>query len=520
MNHDARVLKRPHSRRKKTPLVSVQRILHEKYNHRELTMRQGSRQPKQYQAWATRAFACLVLVVLFFLAYMLIKTFPRSTTPPLQLEALSEANHLAETFAEATPDQLADMPSDIVQTALPTPVLTPQPKDETPPPQTPTVAHEQPIKTSPWTRIKTQPRDTLGRLFNRLGLSQRTLLTLLHDTPHAKALTNIKPNQELQVLIENGNLMKLVFPLNAAQRLFVEKVHDHYVSRIQDLPTEMRPLYTKATLQGSLYGTAKRLNIPYKLIQQMVSVFTWDIDLSRNVRPGDQFSMLYEGFFIHDRLVNTGHLLAVTYTHHGQTHEAIRHVDAHGTANYYTPQGLSLTQAFSRYPVQFSHISSTFSLSRRHPILHYNRPHKGIDLAAPMGTPIHATGDGRIEMIGRHNGFGNMIKLSHNKIYASIYGHMLRFQKGLTKGMWVKRGQVIGYVGQSGLASGPHCHYEFHVNHTPRNPATVDLPRALPIAPRESLAFKAIANQRLATLKQPNTSNKNVAVATSKTKKG
>ena len=162
---------------------------------------------------------------------------------------------------------------------------------------------------------------------------------------------------------------------------------------------------------------------------------------------------------------------------------------------------MSLKKAFVRYPIKFSHISSTFSLSRHHPILHYRRPHKGVDLAAPIGTPIHATGDGRIEIIGRDNGYGNMIKISHNKTYSSVYGHLLKFQKGLAKGNMVKKGQVIGFVGQSGLADGPHCHYEFHVNHNPRNPTTVELPRSLPISARERTAFRANANVLLARLK-------------------
>ena len=133
----------------------------------------------------------------------------------------------------------------------------------------------------------------------------------------------------------------------------------------------------------------------------------------------------------------------------------------------------SFKKAFSRYPIKFSHISSTFALSRYHPILHYKRAHKGIDLAAPIGTPIQATGDGVIAIIDRHNGYGNMIKIKHDKTYSTVYGHMLRFQKGLSKGSKVKRGQVIGYVGQTGLATGPHCHYELHVNNQPRNPTTI-----------------------------------------------
>ena len=219
------------------------------------------------------------------------------------------------------------------------------------------------------------------------------------------------------------------------------------------------------------------------------------------MRAGDQFSIVYKAYYIDDKLVNTGEIYAVTYTNRGKTHEAIRHVDASGDYDYYTPQGASLKKAFSRYPIKFSHISSSYNLSRYHPILHYRRPHNGVDLAAAIGTPVHATGDGRIAIIDRHNGYGNMVKVAHNQGYSSIYAHLLRFQKGLARGDHVKRGQVIGYVGQTGLADGPHCHYEFHVNQQPKNPTTIELPHASPVSSREMASFKAQAHTLLAQLK-------------------
>jgi murein DD-endopeptidase MepM/ murein hydrolase activator NlpD len=233
----------------------------------------------------------------------------------------------------------------------------------------------------------------------------------------------------------------------------------------------------------------------------MTDIFYWEIDFAREVRAGDQFSIVYQANYIQDKLVSIGDIIAVTYTSHDNTHYAIRHVNASGDSDYFNRQGLSLKKAFTRYPVKFSHISSTFSLSRYHPVLHYRRPHKGIDLAASIGTPIYATGDGRITVIDRHNGYGNMIKISHNNTYSSLYAHMLRFQKGLSKGSYVKRGQVIGYVGQTGLADGPHCHYEFHVNHQPRNPSTIELPHGSPIPTKEKLAFQTKANTVIAQLK-------------------
>ena len=356
-------------------------------------------------------------------------------------------------------------------------------------------------KNNQWQIVTTHAGDTLGSVFTKVGLSQQTLLSILNGNPHAKEMTNIKLNQQLQFLIHDNVLEKLIIPMNATQVLLVYKEGNRYISKVNSREMTSHNEFLTATVRGSLYGTAKRQNLPYKLVQQMTEIFNWEIDFAKDVRPGDQFSIVYKAFYIDDKLITTGEILAVSYTNRGKVHQAVRHVSSTGDYDYYSPTGVSLKKAFSRYPIKFSHISSTFSLSRRHPVLHYNRPHKGVDLAAPIGTPIHATGDGRIEVIGRQSDYGNMIKISHNKTFSSIYGHMLKFQKGLSKGSLVKKGQVIGFVGQSGLATGPHCHYEFHVNHSPRNPSTIELPRSLPVPFKERAAFLSNANVLLARLK-------------------
>ncbi len=356
-------------------------------------------------------------------------------------------------------------------------------------------------KKDPWTVITTRPGDSLAAVFKRLNISQQTLLTLVRDKTYGKKLAGIKPNQQIKFLIKNNVLEQMVLALNPIQTLTISRQGTQYVNKITSREMDSHHQFLTATIQGSLYGTAQRLKLPYKLVQQMTEIFNWEIDFAKDIRAGDQFSILYNALYIDDKWVSTGDILAVTYTNRGKVHQAIRHESASGAHDYYTPQGISLKKAFSRYPIKFSHISSTFSLSRKHPILHYSRPHKGVDLAAPLGTPIHATGDGYIQMIGHQNDYGNMVKVAHNKTYSSIYGHLLRFQKGLTKGAYVKRGQVIGYVGQTGLATGPHCHYEFHINQQPKNPSTIELPRSSPVPAREIAAFKAKAGTALARLK-------------------
>ncbi|PJD94394.1 MAG: peptidase M24 [Legionella sp.] len=352
-----------------------------------------------------------------------------------------------------------------------------------------------------WKTIITRKGDTLGRIFKREGLSQQTLLAILHANPYAKSMINIKPNQQIQVFVRDDILEKMIFNYSPTQLLIVHLENNHYVTTVKSRTMDTHEEYATATVRGSLYGTAARMNIPSKLIRQMVDIFNWEIDFSKEVRTGDQFSILYQAQYIDDKLVNTGDIIAVTYTSRGQQHQAVRYTSSNGDHDYYTPNGNSLKKAFSRYPVQYTHISSTFSLSRRHPILNYYRPHKGVDLAAPIGTPIRATGNGVVVHIGRQNAYGNMIKIQHSKMYSSLYGHLLRFQKGLSRGAHVKRGQIIGYVGQSGLATGPHCHYEFHVNQQPKNPTTIALPHADPISAKHRAAFQGKASNLLASLK-------------------
>ncbi len=493
-------------RRNTSNLVTVQSILREKYNAQAFVMDCEQTKPQhKHQTRPSKSLTSLTVVVAVSLIIMIIKTIPIKHAP---IQSNDQIIEKPENFSQeiAVPEQIS--------TPIVSDIIKPEEKTVTASPVSIVPAINKPAQ---WTKIVTQPGDTLARVFNRAGLSQHTLQTILRNNPYSKQMSRIKPHQVLKLWIEKGQLTKFVFPVDNMHLLYINLNNGHYKNIIHARATQTRAQYVSATLRGSLYSTAQHMNIPYKLIRQMIGIFTWELDFSHDVRVGDQFSILYNAFYIHNRLVNTGDILAVMYTRSGKTYQAIRHISAKGEVDYFTPQGTSLKQAFSRYPLQFSHISSKFSQSRRHPILHYNRPHNGIDLAAPSGTPIRATGNGRIALIGRQAGFGNMVKLTHNQGYTSIYGHMLRFQKGLAKGMFVKRGQVIGYVGQSGLANGPHCHYEFHVNHNPKDPATVQLPRAEPIAPRERLAFFNSAGRMIASLKQKTLNRFAVKKSTSKT---
>lgn len=427
----------------------------------------------------SKLLALLALFVAFSLPFLLVKLFPHKhkttitnlslTLPKIEAAAPPVTNLPAENKEQVT--------AAIPERAPPT------------------------VQKSEWRIIKTTKRDSLAAVFNRAHISNRVLAAIQKDNPHANLLTKLQPNQEIQFLLKANQLEKMIFPLTTTQYIVVTRNNEHYQLIVNTRKMNSHNHFLTATVKGSLYATAQRLKIPSKLVQQMTDIFSWDINFSKDVHPGDQFTIIYKAFYIEDKLVGTGDILAVSYHTAKQSFQAIRHTNRQGQVDYYAPDGSSLRKAFNRYPLRFSHISSTFSLARYHPILHHYRSHKGVDLAAPIGTPIQATGDGRIELIGRQNGYGNMIKIAHNKSYSTIYGHMLKFQKDLSRGSYVKRGQVIGYVGQTGLATGPHCHYEIRMNNQAKNPTTISLPRGNPVPQRELASFKMNTQTLLAQLK-------------------
>lgn len=367
-------------------------------------------------------------------------------------------------------------------------------------------SHVEPIEetaTSHWQEITTKSGDSLATVFQRLGISAKTLFLIMDDNPHAKTLTQIQPNQTIKFLIEGTTLKQLILPISETKSLTITQEEDEtYQTKLETTQTYTKPEVVHATVNQALYLAAKKADIPYVLIQQMADILHWQLNFSRDVRKGDTFTIQYEAHYIDNKRVKIGDILAVSYNNNGTVYQAVRHKLNSGKVAYFTPEGKSLQKAFNRYPINFSHISSSFNLRRMHPILKKVRPHRGIDLAAPIGTPIKATSDGRISSIGYDSGYGNRIKIRHQGTYATVYAHMLKFRKGLKRGDYVKRGEIIGYVGQTGLADGPHCHYEFRINDVPKNPATVMLPSSTPVPESELAEFRARANTSLAELER------------------
>jgi murein DD-endopeptidase MepM/ murein hydrolase activator NlpD len=263
---------------------------------------------------------------------------------------------------------------------------------------------------------------------------------------------------------------------------------------------EVHVAMTTVSIRDSLFSAGQTAGLSDKLIMRLVEMFRWDIDFALDIRDGDRFAVLYEEVFRNGVKVMDGEILAAEFINQGRRYRAVRFVNPQGRADYYTEDGKALRKAFLRTPVEFTRISSHFNLRRRHPVLHTIRAHRGVDYVAPQGTPVRATADGRVRFMGTKGGYGNTVVLDYSGNYSTLYAHLSRFVPKLRTGQGVRQGQVIGYVGSTGLATGPHLHYEFLVNGVHHDPLTVKLPGALPLPPPQVAVFEAQARKRFAKL--------------------
>ncbi len=335
--------------------------------------------------------------------------------------------------------------------------------------------------------IKVLAGDTLASIFSRQGLSAATLAKLL-VTKHGKQLARIRAGQILTLYIgkigEQKSLQHLILPLDVQHSLHLIRDHDNFRSTLTSEKLEIRLNSAEATITNSLFLAGKKSGLSDDLIMQMVDIFGWDIDFALDIRTGDRFTLIFEELYRAGEKVANGSIVAAEFVNRGKAIRAVRYTDPNGHSDYYTPNGHSLRKAFLRTPVKFSRISSRFNLRRKHPVLHRVRAHRGVDYAAPRGTPIRATGTGKIAFASRKGGYGKTLIIRHGSTYSTLYAHLSRFARGIRSGKSVRQGQLIAYVGSSGLATGPHLHYEFRVRGRHRNPLTVALPKANSIAKR------------------------------------
>jgi len=352
-------------------------------------------------------------------------------------------------------------------------------------------------------RLIVKEGDNLSSLFAREGISQE-LVALLMGAKEANALKQLKPDQEIFLSFdETGDLFSLKTQLHPTSDLLIKKSRGSFISEEIQKAQTVQLAHRSAVIKTSLFRAAQDANINDKLILALADIFAFDIDFASDLQPNDSFKIIYEEKFIDGKKANSGNILAAEFINEGTVHRAVRFTDENGHSRYYTPEGLSLSQGFMRTPVKFSRISSTFQLARKHPILHHLRAHKGVDYAAPTGTPVRATADATILEIGWKGGYGRTIVLQHGKMYSTLYGHLSGFASGMRHGKAVKQGDIIGYVGSTGLATGPHLHYEFRVNGVHKNPLTAALPKSLPLASQYTTQFKQHATKMTYLLAHP-----------------
>jgi murein DD-endopeptidase MepM/ murein hydrolase activator NlpD len=342
--------------------------------------------------------------------------------------------------------------------------------------------------------------DTLDAIFRRLKLSL-TDLASLRGLPGLKArLDSLRPGESLRLMHRDGSLLGLERRLNEEQTLKVSRDASGLKADVLQNPLEGRPRIVRASINSSLFEAVEAAGGHDQTAVALADIFGWDIDFVLDIRPGDSFIVSYQELYQDGVYVKDGPILAASFTNQGRTYRAVRYVDPNGSAHYYTPDGRSMHKAFLRAPVEFTRISSRFNSARLHPILNLIRAHKGIDYAAPIGTPVRAAGDGRIQYAGPKGGYGNVVEIEHTRSIVTVYGHLSRFAKGTHVGAHVTQGTVIAYVGMTGLATGPHLHYEYRVNGVFKNPQTVSLPDAEPIDAHLRADFEARTAPLLAAL--------------------
>jgi murein DD-endopeptidase MepM/ murein hydrolase activator NlpD len=356
---------------------------------------------------------------------------------------------------------------------------------------------EEPLQRS----ITVASGDTLSTLFNKVGLPASTLHAVLASSKEAKQLTRLKVGQVLDFQLDDERqLESLSTKLSDLETLTLAKGDQGFNFKRDVIKPQVQQAYTHGVIRSSLFLSAKRAGLSHGLTMDLANIFGYDIDFAMDIREGDEFELIYEKKVIDGKQVGSGNILSARFTNRGKTYTAIRYTNKQGSTSYYSAEGESMRKAFIRTPVDFARISSRFSTGRKHPILNKIRAHKGVDYAAPHGTPIKAAGDGRVTLAGRHGGYGNTVIIQHGQRYRTLYAHMQGFAKGVRNGANVKQGQIIGYIGTTGLSTGPHLHYEFQVNGVHVDPLSQKLPMADPIASSEKATFMQLSKPLMAKM--------------------
>ncbi|MDH4126042.1 MAG: peptidoglycan DD-metalloendopeptidase family protein [Gammaproteobacteria bacterium] len=350
--------------------------------------------------------------------------------------------------------------------------------------------------------LKISSGDTLDKLFRSNHLDLGDLATVARLDVAKSQFRKLKPGDVFEITHDEGRLIKMYSALNLTSALQIEQSENGYTANVIDRPIETRKRMAYGVIDTSLFESGAAAGLSDKLIMNIAGIFAWDVDFVLDIRAGDNYYVQWEEVWQDGEFVTDGEIIVAEFNNNGRSNRAIRFIDESGRTDYFTPDGHSVRKAFIRAPVDFTRISSNFNPSRRHPILNTIRAHKGVDYAAPRGTPIKAAGDGKVIFRGVRNGYGNAVILQHGGNITTLYAHMSKFDSKASLGARVRQGQTIGYVGATGLATANHLHYEYRINGVHRNPRTVDLPQASPIADKYRPQFLSASAVILEELEQ------------------
>ena len=343
--------------------------------------------------------------------------------------------------------------------------------------------------------------DSLYSILRKLEVEDQNILKII-NSKNSKLLTKIQVGNKFEIGLSDKNIiidLKYIRDFKSGVKATLQG--DSYTIHPYELPIEKVNVYKSVIIDDSMYVSGLKADIPESVIMDLVYINGWDIDFTHDIRPGDSYSLIYEELLVEGEKRVDGDILIAEFITQGKKYTSIRYDLNKNKSEYFSLNGDNVKKAFLRSPVKFSYISSRYNLRRKHPILHTIRSHNGVDYAANRGSPVRATGEGTIFFAGVKNGCGNEIEIKHSEDYSTRYCHLEKFSSRIKKGRKIKQGQTIGYVGSSGLATGPHLHYEFHVNGKHTDPLRVEFPNAKPINSRDKKEYTDHANEMLSSLR-------------------
>lgn len=423
----------------------------------------------------------VVAVSLTALAFISRPGVAKKQAPPSSIPSMA-VEDLASQAADALPAPVSEVDYDtLLQATVTDDLEVPAPSD--------------------WTVLTVKRGQSLSELFDSQHIPATEWMQILELGGDNERLKKLKAGDTLNLRVNSGRLMELKYEFDEIHTLNVRRNEDgEFESATLAAQLDHRPAFAYGTINDSLFLSAQRAGLSGRLIMELASIFGYDVDFALDIRRGDRFVVVYDQLFKDGKKLRDGDILAAEFVNQSRELRAVRFTNADGNSTYFTPEGDSMRKAFIRTPLDVFRISSHFNPGRYHPVLNRIRSHKGTDYAAPTGTPIKATGDGKVVFAGVKGGYGNCVVIRHGSTYQTLYGHMSKIRSGIRSGAHVQQGQVIGYVGATGLATGPHLHYEFLVNGVHRNPVTVSLPRANPVSRDHLPQFKATSAPLLAQL--------------------